>query len=418
MKIIADLHIHSKYSRATSKQMEPIALDFWARKKGIDLIATGDFTHPKYLVELKEQLSEDGSGFLTLKNTDAKVKFILSGEISCIYTDKGKTRRIHLLILAPDFVTVEKINNALTELKCNLKSDGRPIVGLTAKRVAQICFDANEKTMVIPAHIWTPWFSVFGSKSGYDSLEECFEELTPKIFAAETGLSSDPAMNWRLSALDRITLISNSDAHSPANLGREANVFEFESFNYEELRDVLKNKDKNKFLYTIEFFPQEGKYHYDGHAVCKFSCSPDENKKKHHDVCPVCKKKLTIGVEHRVVDLADRELGFVPQNIISFKSIIPLQEIIAESMNKRKSCKGVGVLYEEMTNKRSEFEILLEMNEKEIELISNKTIAAAIFRMRSGKVFAQAGYDGEYGVIKVFSEKENEARSALQKNLF
>jgi uncharacterized protein (TIGR00375 family) len=428
MKIIADLHIHSKYSRATSKQMEPEMLALWAQKKGINLIAAGDFTHPKYLAELRERLVEDGTGFLRLKTGglgdrgpetgEWDGRFVLSGEISCIYTDKGKTRRVHLLILAPDFATVEKINNALTELKCNLKSDGRPIVGLSAKRVAQICFDANEKTIVIPAHVWTPWFSVLGSKSGYDSLEECFEDLTPKIFAIETGLSSDPAMNWRVSALDRLTLVSNSDAHSPANLGREANVLEMSRFDYDELRDILKTKDKSKLLYTIEFFPQEGKYHSDGHAICKFSCSPDENNRSHHDVCPVCKKKMTIGVEHRVVDLSDRQEKFVPENSIPFKNVVPLQEIIAECMNKTKSCKGVIALYEKMTDERSEFEILLDIDENEIEKISNKVIAEAVMRMRTGKVYAKAGYDGEYGVIKVFSPEENATRAAIQKNLF
>jgi DNA helicase II / ATP-dependent DNA helicase PcrA len=445
MKFIADLHIHSKYSRATSPQMEPEVLSLWAKKKGIDLIATGDITHPRYLNELKEKLEEDGSGFLILNkgnrceyansanaanedrceyannanaaNEKRQVKFILSGEIASIYKQGDKCRRIHTLILAPDFKTVEKINGELTKLGCNLKSDGRPIVGVSAKNLAQICFEANEKTMVIPAHIWTPWFSVFGSKSGFDTLEECYEELTPKIFAAETGLSSDPEMNWRLSQLDRITLISNSDAHSPAMIGREANVFEFEKLTYDELYQTLKTQDQKKFLHTIEFYPQEGKYHADGHRACDVNFTPAESL-KHKNICPVCKKELVLGVDHRVAELADRELGFKPPNKIPYKNLIPLNEIIGECLRVNKTSKKVKALYEQIVERGgNEFNVLLNLTREEITAIGNSTIAEAITRLRDNKVYRVAGYDGVYGVIKVFAPGELERIIPKQKTL-
>lgn len=428
MRVIADLHIHSKYSRATSPAMQVDKLAPWAKKKGIDILATGDCFHPAYFLELKEKLIEDGSGLLRLKETreagcatrNARrgTRFILSGEISCIYKDKEKTRRLHILILAPDFNTVEKISQELVRRGCNLKSDGRPIIGLSAKELARICFGANEKTLVIPAHAWTPWFAVFGSKSGYDSLEECYEELTPNIYAIETGLSSDPAMNWRLSGLDRITLVSNSDAHSAVNLGREANVFDLQDFTYDEIFQIIKNKDPQKFLYTIEFFPQEGKYHFDGHRVCKFVCSPIESK-RFKNSCPKCKKELVLGVDHRVDDLADRAVGFQPAAAIPFKSIVPLREIIMECLGKNKGAKAVVEKYDEIIERgASEFNILLDLTRAEIEKIAGPLMAEAIMRMREGKIFAQPGYDGEYGVIKVFSESEIKKSRANQQAMF
>ncbi|MFH0779238.1 MAG: endonuclease Q family protein [Parcubacteria group bacterium] len=418
MKVIADLHIHSKYSRATSPQMEVKTLDLWAKKKGIDILATGDFTHAKYLKELKDNLFEDGSGLLKLKAQSSKskinlklkdqsTKFILSGEIACIYKDKGKTRRVHILILAPDFATVEKINSVLEKYDCNLKSDGRPIIGMSAKKLAEICFEANEKTLVIPAHAWTPWFAIFGSKSGYDSIEECYEELSDRIYAIETGLSSDPAMNWRCSMLDNIALISNSDSHSPANIGREANVFDLNELSYDEIYNVIKNKDAKKFLYTVEFYPEEGMYHLDGHRLCQFSCSSEDSIKKYKKICPVCKKPLVLGVDHRVAELADREIGFRPANAIPFKNLVPLQEIIAECLQRGKGTKGVQTFYETMLkNGKSEFNILLNLDRKQIEIISNDLIAEAIVRVREGKVNTIGGFDGQYGKVTVFSEKE------------
>jgi len=442
MQKIADLHIHSKYSRATSPQMNVVTLDLWAKRKGIDILATGDFTHPAYLKELKENLVEDSSGLLELKNKidhesridhkstkpriyegteeqKNKTKFILSSEISCIYKDKDKTRRVHICLYAPDFASVDKIIVKLEKRKCNLRSDGRPIIGMSAKDLAQICFDANPKCLVVPAHIWTPWFALFGSKSGYDSMEECFEELTPKIYAIETGLSSDPEMNWRLSALDDILFISNSDAHSPRNLGREANVFDLDEMIYDEIYNIFAKKQREKFLFTIEFYPQEGMYHYDGHRDCNFSCSPQESKEKHKNICPVCKKPLVLGVDHRVEDLADRELGFRPENAIDYKSLVPLEEIIAECMQRGRNTKGVQTVYDAMLEKgKSEFNILLNLKRDQIEKISNDLIAEAIDRVRNGKVIAVPGFDGQYGVVKIFSEEELEKLKPKQKELF
>jgi len=417
MKIIADLHIHSKYSRATSPKMEVQTLDLWAQKKGINLLATGDITHPKYLQELKDNLTEDGSGFLHLKNSK-KTKFVLCGEISCIYKQGEKTRRIHLLILVPDFKTIEKINKELEKRKCNLKSDGRPIIGLRAKELAQICFEANEKTLVIPAHIWTPWFALFGSKSGFDTMEECFEELAPNIYAIETGLSSDPAMNWRWSALDDIAIISNSDAHSPLTLGREANVFDWDKVSFDELRNTLKNNDPKRFLYTIEFHPEEGKYHYDGHRSCDICFSPAESL-KHKNICPVCKKPLILGVDHQVETLADRDSDYQPKDRIPFKSMIPLYEIIAECFGVGKGSKRVMALYEKMLEEAgTEFKILLDLSREEITKYSNEMIAEAVIRMRKGKVHKTPGYDGVFGQIKVFSPEEMEKLKPKQKEMF
>ncbi|MFH0814813.1 MAG: endonuclease Q family protein [Candidatus Falkowbacteria bacterium] len=442
MRVIADLHIHSKYSRATSKQMDVEHLDLWARKKGIQILATGDFTHPQYLKELKEKLVEDGSGLLKLVNSDLPAtslqatSFLLSSEISCIYKDKEKTRRLHLLLFAPSFAAVDKFNAELLKRGCNLKSDGRPIIGLSAKEVLKICLEVDDRMFLVPAHAWTPWFAVFGSKSGYDSLEECFEELTPDIYAIETGLSSDPSMNWRLSKLDKIALISNSDAHSPENLGREANVFSTQgrsasggNFDYEDIIEAIKNSslarrqsvsqsvDRLSLAYTVEFFPEEGKYHWDGHMKCKFSCAPKDSAKL-KNICPVCKKELTLGVDHRVQDLADREVGFRPENVVPFRSLVPLKEIIAECLQQGTASKRVRGSYEKMLEQKTEFEILLDLNQEELVRISNDVIAGAILKVRDGKVAIKPGYDGEYGVVKVFSEDEVKEMKPRQNVLF
>ncbi len=425
MQSIADLHLHSKYSRATSPQMEPIMLDLWAKKKGINIVGTGDFTHPAYFKELKEKLVEDGSGLLQLgatsneKRVTSTVKFMLTTEIACIYKHGGKARRVHICVNAPSFESVKKINEELTKLKCNLRSDGRPIIGLSAKQLVEVCWSADERVMIIPAHAWTPWFAIFGSKSGYDSIEECFEEYSNRIYAIETGLSSDPAMNWRLSQLDNITLLSNSDAHSPANLGREANVFDLQEFTYSEIKKIIETKDSKKFLNTIEFFPQEGKYHYDGHMSCGFSCAPDESKKKYKNICPKCKRALVLGVDHRVEDLADRSVGYKNKRFIPYKNIIPLQEIIAECQKKSKNAKAVIVQYEEMIAKGvSEFNILLELSRENIKNISNELVAEAVMRMRAGNVMAIPGYDGVYGIVKVFKEGELITQKPNQKKMF
>jgi uncharacterized protein (TIGR00375 family) len=411
MKFVADFHIHSKYSRATSPSMDLDNLDNWAKIKGIKVLGTGDFTHPKWFENIKENLEPAEAGLFKLKKYDSGTRFILTSEISCIYSKNGKVRKIHIIIIAPSISAVEEINSKLNEIG-NLNADGRPILGLDAKELAKIALEADKNCLVIPAHIWTPWFSVFGSKSGFNTLEECFEEYTKYIYAVETGLSSDPAMNWRLSQLDKVALISNSDSHSPQKIGREANVFDTE-LSYQGIADAIKRPkgypDKNKFLYTVEFFPEEGKYHYDGHRLCKISLSPKQSK-KYNNICPVCGKPLVIGVLNRVEELADRPEGFVPENAIPFKNLIPLNEIIAESIGTSVISKEVVRHYNNLIkNIGSEFKILLDASREEIQKESLPKIAEGIMRMREGKVSINPGFDGVYGKIKIFSDEENQS---------
>ena len=411
MKLVADFHIHSRFARATSKEMNLYNLDLWAQKKGIQVMGTGDFTHPLWLKELKEELepAEEGlykrkaGGPLRQSDSEAsKTRFVFSSEISCIYKKGGKVRKVHLLLIVPSLAAVEKINTQLS-LIGNLKSDGRPILGLDAKEAVRIVLEADPSSLVVPAHIWTPWFAVFGSKSGFDSLKECFDEYTKYIYAVETGLSSDPAMNWRLSALDNITLLSNSDAHSLPKIGREVNVFDTE-LSYPALREAIVKKDPKKFLYTVEFFPEEGKYHYDGHRACNVVMSPEESKKQNNQ-CHVCKKSLTIGVLNRVAELADRKKGEKPKNAIPYKSLIPLQEIIADAQHQGVGTKRGKAEYEKLILQiGTEFDILLDVTEKELIKVTSREIAQGILRVREGKVKIEPGYDGEYGKIKIFEE--------------
>lgn len=412
MEFIADFHIHSKYSRATSPQMGLEGLAKWAKIKGIKILGTGDFTHPEWFDNLKEKLEPAEEGLFKLKAAgrgEGETRFILTSEISCIYSKGGRTRKIHIIVFAPDLKTVEKINTHLGWIG-NLKADGRPILGLDAKELAKVVLSISESCLIVPAHIWTPWFSLFGSKSGFDSIEECFEEYSKYIFAGETGLSSNPEMNWRLSALDRITLISNSDSHSVQKIGREANVFDAE-LSYPAIIEAIKEKDPQKFLYTIEFFPQEGKYHYDGHRLCGISLSPQESK-KYNNLCPNCGKPLTIGVLNRIEKLADRPEGFSSPNAIPFKSLIPLEQIIADAINQ-----GVGTIqgdreYKNLIEKfNSEFEVLLNASREDLEKFTLPEIALGIIRVREGKVFIEPGYDGVYGKIKIFSEGEQKKLS-------
>jgi len=416
MKIVADFHIHSKYSRATSPQMDLDSLDKWARIKGIDVLGTGDFTHPQWFKNLKEKLVSAEPGLFKLKKSDSKIRFILTVEISSIYSKNNKVRKIHNLIFSPSFEIAEKINTQLG-LIGNLKSDGRPILGLDSRELAKIVFNISKDCILIPCHIWTPWFSLFGSKSGFDSIEECFAEYSEYIFAGETGLSSDPAMNWRLSALDKITLVSNSDAHSPAKIGREANIFDLDFLSYSNIIEAIKSKNPKKFLYTIEFYPEEGKYHYDGHRNCRITLSPKESK-KYNNICPVCGKGLTIGVLNRVEKLSDRPEGFKPQDAIPFKSLIPLQEIIAESLGMGVGTKKTIKEYETLIeNFGSEFNVLLEASLKDLKSVSRPEIAEGILRSREGKIYIEPGYDGVYGKIKIFS-KEEQKKMSKQGNLF
>jgi uncharacterized protein (TIGR00375 family) len=396
-------------------------LDKWAKIKGIKVLGTGDFTHPEWFKSLKENLTPAEEGLFKLKsksqssNAKNETRFILTTEISCIYTKKNKVHKIHIIIFSPSFETCEKISAHLGWIG-NLKSDGRPILGMDAKELLKISLDTSKDCLVVPAHCWTPWFSIFGSKSGFDSIEECFDECSKYIFAGETGLSSNPAMNWRLSALDKITLISNSDAHSPSKIGREANVFDTE-ISYPEIVNAIKTKDPKKFLFTIEFFPEEGKYHYDGHRLCGISLSPKETK-KYNNICPTCGKYLTIGVLNRVEELADRPEGFKPKDAIPFKNLIPLEEIIAESLNLGTGTKQVLKEYKNLIDKfGNEFKILLDATPQDLKAATLPQIAEGIERVREGKVSIEPGYDGNYGKIKIFGQGEQKKLSK-QSTLF
>jgi len=425
MEFIADFHIHSKYSRATSSQMDLGQLDKSAKIKGVKVLGTGDFTHPEWFNNLKEKLDPAEPGLYYLKpqtlgeglnlKSGEKTRFILTAEISCIYSKGGRVRKIHILIFAPNFEIVEKINTQLSWIG-NLKADGRPMLGLEAKELAKIVLNICEDCLIVPAHAWTPWFSIFGSRSGFDSIEECFEDYSKYIYSLETGLSSDPPMNWRLSSLDKITLISCSDAHSPAKIGREANVFDTE-LSYNGIIEAIKKKDPQKFLYTIEFFPEEGKYHYDGHRNCGISCSPTETK-KYNGICPVCGRPLTVGVLNRVEQLADRPEGFKPENAIPYKSLIPLEEIIAEALGLGVGTKEVEKEYLSLIKRfGSEFNVLLNVSLSDLKLATLPEVAEGISRVREGKVRVEPGYDGVYGKIKIFSEEEKKEVSG-QKSLF
>lgn len=427
MQQVLDLHIHSRYSRACSKDLTLENLDKACRVKGVDIIATGDFTHPALFdaicnelepirrrhVDVPPSSAEEGEGLYQLKNSDGKIKFILSTELALIYKQdslKGGTshaRRLHIVILAPNLAAVKKFNEHLENHKFNIRSDGRPILGMSAVELCKILFDIDEKFMVIPAHIWTPWFSVFGSKSGFDSMEECFGKFTKYVYAYETGLSSDPEMNWRLSALDNLTLLSNSDAHSLPNIGREANVFDLDEISYAEIYRVIKEKDLSKIKYTIEFYPEEGMYHYDGHRACNLRLSPAETK-KNKGLCPVCKKPLTIGVCYRVDELADRELGYKPKNAVGYKKLVELDKIIAESLDiKSRSSRQVQAEYQKLIKHfDSELRILIEESLDNLAKFTLPEITEGIKRVREGKLIIEPGFDGQYGTVKIFNSEE------------
>ncbi len=409
---IADLHIHSRYSRATSKDCTPQYLDLWARRKGIHIVGTGDFTHPAWRQELEEKLAPAEEGLYVLKEefklespaADKRVhpRFVISGEISSIYKKNGKVRKVHSLILLPGLEDAARLSDKLETIG-NIHSDGRPILGLDCRDLLEITLELCPKAVFVPAHIWTPHFSMFGAFSGFDTVEECFEDLTPYIRAFETGLSSDPPMNWRLSALDRFQMISNSDAHSPAKLGREANLLDIE-MSYDGLYHAVQEGLGLKG--TIEFFPEEGKYHFDGHRKCHLCLSPKEAE-KYEGRCPVCGKKLTLGVSHRIMQLADRGEGFVPEKANAFESLVPLPEVIAASTGHGAASANTVRQYEKMIEKLgSEFSILREIPETDIEKEAGSLIAEGIRRLRAGKVERLPGFDGEYGTIKLFQPSE------------
>lgn len=425
MRFIADIHLHSWHSRATSKDLNLETLYQWARIKGINVVGTGDFTHPQWIKELEEKLEPEGNGLFRLKNPplepglpniktrDIEVRFCLSTEISSIYKYGEKVRKTHNIIVVPDFETARRINARLGAIG-NLASDGRPILGLPSRDLMEIVLESSADTHLIPAHIWTPWFSALGSNGGYDSIEECFRDLSGHIFALETGLSSDPAMNWKLSSLDRYALVSNSDAHSPQKLGREANIFDTE-FSYYAMFEALKTK--NGFSGTYEFFPEEGKYHLDGHRKCNVVLEPHESLAL-NNLCPRCGKPLTIGVLHRVEKLADRKNAEKPKDSPGYKYIIPLPEIIAEFMGTAPAANAVQKAYTQIISVfGNEFELLHTVPVDEIRSKWGELLAEAIRRLREQEVKPQAGYDGEFGVIKIFNPGEI-SNMLGQKNIF
>ena len=416
MKIFADLQIHSRFSRATSPSITLPNLEKYARLKGLNLLGTGDFTHPKWLAELKSELKEDGSGILT---SSSGFKFVLQGEVSNIYTQDGKGRRVHTLLLARNFETVGQINQALLK-KGRLDYDGRPIFGFSCIELVEMMKEISDDIEIIPAHAWTPWYGIFGSMTGFDSVEECFKDQSKHIYAIETGLSSDPAMNWRISGLDKYTLVSSSDAHSfwPWRLGRECNVFEFEElFSYSDIINAIRLR-KN-FLETIEFWPHEGKYHFTGHRACNVVLSPKDALKL-NDICPVCGRKLTVGVAERIEALADRPEGFVPKNSVPFRNLIPLSEVIAGTTGEKVESKKVWEEYHKLVKSfGNEFEVLLNAEENELRKITADKIANNLIRNRHQKILFNPGFDGVYGV-PIFDEekiKEETIFAKTQKGL-
>lgn len=396
MRLIADLHIHSRYSRATSPTTDLPALAHWAKIKGIDLVGTGDFTHPQWYKELQDNLEPVENGLYRYDET----LFMLAVEVAAIWSQAGRVRKVHLVILSPSMEATARINRELSKIG-NLAADGRPTFGISAKRLVEAVWNAEPAAEVIPAHVWTPWFSVFGSLSGFDSLKECFGECTERIFAIETGLSSDPEMNWRLSSLDSITLVSNSDAHSPSKLGREATLFDLPEPSYDGIISAMKDHDPARFLGTIEFYPQEGKYHYDGHRACGVVLPPREAMKRGNR-CPVCGKPLTIGVMHRVEELADRAEGDGPTQRIPYRCLVPLEEIIAQALEIGPNTKGVAREYERLIARfGNEFRILLDLSEEDLQRETPSRILQGIMKVRAGELKIEPGYDGVYGKVRI-----------------
>ncbi len=421
MSLVVDLHIHSKYSRSTSKRMDIEHIYQWAKIKGIDVIGTGDFTHPQWFEELTEKLEINENGLYSLKKNiakkindqlpasvkDNKVFFMPTAEISNIYSRGEKVRKLHNVLITDSLQTAAIINKELDKIG-NIHSDGRPILGMDSRDLLELTLESGNHNIFIPAHIWTPWFAMFGSKSGFDSLKQAFGDLAHHIKATETGLSSDPYMNWRVKELQHLTLVSNSDAHSPEKLGREANLIDTK-LNYEQIRQAILTNDQ-RFEGTIEFYPQEGKYHYDGHRKCNICFSPQESKKNNF-ICPKCKKPLVLGVNYRIGELANFDSDYKYDSGKKVYYIIPLAEIIAEIVGvKSTNSKKVKKIYHNLiSDLGSEFYILKDIPIIEIKKKGYKVIAQAVDRLRKGKVIVKPGYDGVYGVIKVFeSHKEIE----------
>ncbi len=420
MQYIADFHLHSHFSIATSKDLDPEHIFEAAALKGINVVGTGDFTHPGWRAELSEKLlpAGDGTGFFRLKPelektvrarlprpvSEAEVRFVLSAEISSIYKKMGRVRKVHNLVLMPDFEAIETLSAALQKIG-NIHSDGRPILGLDSRDLLEMCLEAAGDVCFIPAHIWTPHFSVFGSRSGFDRMEDCYEELTGRIYAVETGLSSDPPMNWRLSVLDNYALVSNSDAHSPGKLAREANLFDDE-LSYHGMTSALKSRDRNRFLGTLEFYPEEGKYHYDGHRACGVRLNPEETASL-GGRCPECGRPLTCGVLGRVVELADRPAGTCPQAARHFESLVPLVEVLSEVLGSGPSSKKVtGAYHSFLARLGPELFILRRAPLEELAAHCGEPVAEAVRRVRAGELKIEPGYDGQYGKVRIFAPGE------------
>ncbi len=446
MQIIADLQIHSKYSRAVSPQMTIPFIWQWAKRKGISLMATGDWTHPLWMREIKANLEETGKGLLKLKVKSEKFKvdeedplFLLATEVSSIYSQGGKGRRIHTLIWAPTLDTADKITKELIRRGANLHSDGRPIIGLSSIQVAELVFSIDPTCLIIPAHAWTPWFSMYGSQSGFDSIDECYGQFGKNIYAIETGLSSDPSMNWRIKELDNRSIVSFSDAHSGPKLGREATVFELEELSFENIRKAIQNPTSQispRISFTLEFYPEEGKYHYTGHRDCGIKQTPVETKQK-GTICPVCGRKLTVGVMHRVEELAGRSeedlklktsdiAGTKIKGIFSdafpnrppFIKLVPLQEIIAEVFGGMPTTQKTQDEYNKLVdNFDSEFRVLLEISLEDITKISGQKIADALQKVRTGDIFIDPGYDGVFGKVKILGEENNQDEGKLKEQM-
>jgi len=410
MRVIADLHIHSRFSRATSEKMTIDEITRFARIKGLTLIGTGDFTHPKWLSELKQHLAEvpDTSLYKPIREPQSTAHFMVTGEVATIFSHENDIKKIHHVILTPSFETATQINDRLTHYG-NLGSDGRPILDMTASQLVEEIMQVSKENVVIPAHAWTPWFSLFGAFSGFNSIEDCYQDTTKHIFALETGLSSDPPMNWRLSSLDKFTLVSNSDSHShwPWRIGREANVFELEKLTYREIVETLRTKDPARFKFTIETDPAYGKYHWTGHRNCKVSLSPQEAI-KFGNRCPVCRRNLTKGVEQRVEELADRPAGFKPANAIGYVHLLPLSEIIATVLGASyPSVQKVWEIYNTLIARfGNEYTVLIEAPMEDMAEIAEPRIAEAIVRVRKEQVKVTPGYDGVYGQLNLLEEAD------------
>ena len=424
MRVVADLHIHSRFSRATSQSMNITEISRFAKIKGLKLVGTGDFTHPKWFSELTNELAEVSGTNLygSKKHPESPVRYMLTAEVCTIYNVDEKAKKIHHVIFTPSLETATQISERLKHYG-NLAVDGRPILDMTSPQLVEEVMQVSDQNEVIPAHVWTPWFSLFGAFSGFDRIEDCYEDMTRHIHALETGLSSDPPMNWRLSALDSFTLVSNSDCHShwPWRIGREANVFELDKLTYIEVVDAIRRKDPKRFKFTIETDPAYGKYHWTGHRNCKVSLPPQEAI-KYGNRCPVCGRKLTRGVDQRIEELADRPADYTPENAIGYKRLLPLSEIITAVLGvSYQGAKTVWSVYTPLVKKfGDEYTVLIDAPKEEMSKIVDSRIAEAIVRVREEKARVIPGYDGVYGQLAIFEDKQEEVKpqKPSQKSIF